>query len=397
LPWGALLFPPTGDAPGRAPKLSPPKERPTVASASEPRCRAPPHVWRATFPSAVAGGADRHRRAAACRGRARWAWYNGGMEVAAAAAVAIATRRPRFRRADVPPPFRLTPDDVEIVRVVARHRLIRSTHIATLVGRSLDRTNDRLMRLFHAGYVDRPRAQLDHYPMAGSAPMIYALADRGVRLLKEWDGAAVRNPEWSRKNREAGRPFIEHQIAIVDFQVALQRAVRERSDIQLVSAEEMLTAAPRPSSGRDPFALRARLSDRGVVRDTAVVPDLVSGLELPGGGQRNFMVEIDRGTMPVTRSDPEQTSIARKMRVYLAAHAARQHERQFGWRNFRVLIVTTNALRVRKMIEALARSRVPRGAGASLFLFSTFDRLTEVDPLAGTWLDGTGRYATLIH
>ena len=68
---------------------------------------------------------------------------------------------------------------MEIVRVVARHRLIRSTHIAALVGRSLDRTNDRLMRLFHAGYIDRPRAQLDYYPSFGSAPMIYALGNRG--------------------------------------------------------------------------------------------------------------------------------------------------------------------------------------------------------------------------
>ena len=95
------------------------------------------------------------------------------------AAVGTQTRRPRFRRAAEPPPFRLTDDDVEIVRVVARHRLIRSTHIAALVGRSLDRTNDRLMRLFHAGYVDRPRAQLDRFPTSGSAHYIYALADRG--------------------------------------------------------------------------------------------------------------------------------------------------------------------------------------------------------------------------
>src|SRR5204863_5479311 len=95
------------------------------------------------------------------------------------------TRTPRRRRAAEPPPFRLTTDDVEIVRVIARHRLIRSTHIAAFVGRSLDRTNDRLMRLFHAGYIDRPRAQLDYYPTFGSAPMVYALADRGVRLLKE--------------------------------------------------------------------------------------------------------------------------------------------------------------------------------------------------------------------
>src|SRR5882672_8708798 len=146
----------------------------------------------------------------------------------AVAAVVAPTRRPRFRRAAEPPPFRLTDDDVEIVRVVARHRLIRSTHIAALVGRSLDRTNDRLMRLFHAGYIDRPRAQLDRFPSSGSSHYIYALADRGVRLLRDEDGVEFRNAEWSRKNREAGRPFIEHQIEIVDFRVALQRAVAQR-------------------------------------------------------------------------------------------------------------------------------------------------------------------------
>src|SRR6202166_665271 len=121
------------------------------------------------------------------------------------------TRRPRFRRASEPPAFRVIDDDVAIVRQLARHRFLRSTHIAALVGRSLDRTNDRLMRLFHAGYIDRPRAQLDRFPSSGSAHYIYALADKGVRLLREEDGVEFRNVEWSRKNREAGRPFIEHQ------------------------------------------------------------------------------------------------------------------------------------------------------------------------------------------
>src|SRR5580693_5872922 len=139
-----------------------------------------------------------------------------------AAVVEKQTRRPRFRRASEPPAFRLTDDDVEIVRHLARHRFLRSTQIAALVGRSLDRTNDRLCRLFHAGYVDRPRAQLDYYPTVGSAPIAYALADRGARLLIQRDGAAVVNVEWSRKNREAGRPFIEHQLEVMEFLVAMQ-------------------------------------------------------------------------------------------------------------------------------------------------------------------------------
>src|SRR3954451_15331119 len=174
------------------------------------------------------------------------------------AAVGRETRRPRFRRATEPPAFRLTADDVEIVRVVARHRLIRSTHIAALVGRSLDRTNDRLLRLFHAGYIDRPRAQLDCYPTFGSAPMIYALADRGVRLLREWDGIEFRNPEWSRKNREAGRPFIEHQIEIVEFEVGVQRAVRAHGGVKLITADEMIAAASQRLPVTNPFLLDAK-------------------------------------------------------------------------------------------------------------------------------------------
>jgi hypothetical protein len=314
------------------------------------------------------------------------------------AAVVRQSRRPRFRRASESPAFRLTDDDVEIVRQVGRHRLIRSTDIAALVGRSLDRTNDRLMRLFHAGYLDRPRAQLDRFPTTGSAHYIYALADRGARLLRERDGIVFANREVSRKNREAGRPFIEHQIEIVNFQVALQRAVQERPELHLIDPVEMEQIASRKARtrSRSPFALRTKLSDQGKVREASVIPDLVFGLDLANGERRNFMVEIDRGTMPIHRSDARQTSFERKMRVYLAAHAARQHERQFGWKNFRVLAVTNASSRISAMLLAWRGLRTARASSAPLFLFTTFDELRASSPLAAPWLDGTGGPLSLI-
>jgi DNA-binding Lrp family transcriptional regulator len=307
------------------------------------------------------------------------------------------TRRPRFRRASEPPAFRLTDDDVEIVRQVAQHRLIRSTHIASLVGRSLDRTNDRLRRLFHAGYVDRPRAQLDRFPTDGTAPMIYALADRGARLLCEREGLCCGAADRSYNNRRAGRPFIEHQIEIVNFQVALERAVSQRNDVRLVTAEEMIAASRQQIRRRGAsFALRAKLSHRGWVREVSVIPDLVFGIQVTNGKRLNFTVEIDRGTMPVRRSDPDRTSFEQKMRVYLAAHAAKQHERQFGWKNFRVLTITTEQQRVQSMKEALEGLRVSGTAGASLFLFSTFGDLRTGDPLAHEWQDGDDRHSRLV-
>src|SRR5260221_2242355 len=193
-------------------------------------------------------------------------------------------RRPRFRRASEPPAFRVTDDDVAIVRLLARHRFLRSTHIAALVGRSLDRTNDRLLRLFHSGYLDRPRARLDYYPTAGSAPMVYALADLGAHLLLERDRTQSANIRWGRNNHEAGRPFIEHQLEIVAFQVALERAVRDRADVRLIHSDELIAASPaQTGAGRNPLAMRVCVSHNGKSYEIGLRPDLIFGTAFPDG------------------------------------------------------------------------------------------------------------------
>ncbi|WLA64879.1 replication-relaxation family protein [Bradyrhizobium diazoefficiens] len=186
-----------------------------------------------------------------------------------------------------------------ILRQLARHRFLRSSHIAALVGRSVDRANDRLCRLYHAGYVDRPRAArlLPHsrfgtYGVRAWRPRAQLLSERGAEFA---------NCEWSRKHREAGRPFIEHQLEIVEFHIALERSARGRSDVRLIHPEEIIASSPeRTRKNRNPFALRATISQSEPTHDLAVVPDLVFGLMFPDGSRRCFMVEIDRGTMPIS-------------------------------------------------------------------------------------------------
>jgi DNA-binding Lrp family transcriptional regulator len=274
---------------------------------------------------------------------------------------------------------------------------VRSTHIAALVGRSRERTNNRLSRLFHAGYIDRPRAQLDYYPTSGSAPMVYALADGGAKLLGERLGAEFAHIEWSRINQDAGRPFIEHQLEIVDFYVALELAVRGRSDVRLIHSDELIAAFPEQTRAmRNPLALRVSVSHNETMHDIGLVPDFVFGLMYPNGARRCIMDEIDRGTMPISRSDLTQTSFERKMRAYLAAHVARQHEQQFGWKTFRVLTVTTDKHRARSMTEALRQIDVPGSPGPGLFFFALRDELRTGDPLVHAWQDGNGREVRLL-
>jgi DNA-binding Lrp family transcriptional regulator len=305
------------------------------------------------------------------------------------------TRRPRFRRASEPPAFRITDDDVAIVRLLARHRFLRSTHIAALVGRSLDRINDRLSRLFHAGYIDRPRAQLDYYPTAGSAPMVYALAELGAHLLLERD--RTQNVEWSRKNREVGRPFIDHQLEIMDFYVSLQRATHYRQDVCLIHPDELIADFPEQSrSASNPLALRVNVSHQGAMHEIGLVPDLAFGLRFSDGSRRCFMVEIDRGTMPVSRGDITQSSFQRKMRTYLTAHDNKQHETRFGWKTFRVLTVTTDEHRLRSMTEAARNLSHARSPGPQLFFFTTRDNRVTNNPLTQSWCDDNGRQVRLL-
>src|ERR1700704_4793626 len=71
-------------------------------------------------------------------------------------------RRPRFRRTDEAPSFQLTERDIEIVRQVAQHRFLRSIHLSQLLDAPHHKIRERLTSLFHAGYLDRPRSQLEY-------------------------------------------------------------------------------------------------------------------------------------------------------------------------------------------------------------------------------------------
>lgn len=304
---------------------------------------------------------------------------------------------PRFRRVAEPPHFQITDGDLEIVRAVAHHRFLRSTQIARLVGRSLDRTSRRLQLLFQAGYLDRPRAQLDRFPVDGSAHMVYALSDGGVRLLKAYDGQALPRADRSASNRSAMRPFIEHQLAITEFHVAMQSAARGLDGVSVLLQDDIVATFPKATQAlRHPLKLSTSISLDGRRHEIAVIPDALAGLQFNDGSRRCFTVEIDRGTMPVTRSDPSETSFAMKMRAYVAVHSTGLHKQHFGWKTFRVLTVTTDDRRIASMVDALRHLPKPSGLGAALFLFTTQDRLRADNALNGIWRDGNGRTTALI-
>ena len=273
--------------------------------------------------------------------------------------------------------MRLTDRDRKIICLVHRHRFLRSNQIVALIDASPQQVLRRLKLLYHHGYLTRPRAQLEYYERGGARPMVYGLGSKGGRLLERELGITVSGSE---KGDDIGQVFLEHAILVSDVMVSIELACRKSGEVRLLYEDQLAL-----HSERHPFQWRVKVREHGVT--LGVVPDRVFALEYAdhaGQTQRvYFFLEADRGTMPVVRSGLTQTSFYRKLIAYEATWTQKIHQRQLGIHRFRVLSVTTNAMRVTSLLKAC--SQLKRGHG--LFLFA--DRtVLEKDPFSAVWQCG---------
>jgi hypothetical protein len=291
----------------------------------------------------------------------------------------------------------LTPRDLAILRVVHRHRLLRSTHLVALSGGSRQATLRRLHLLFHHGYLDRPSMQLDWYAR-GSEPLVYALGNRGAEILEAEGKVRRGGVRWDTKNRNLSRVFLHHTLAIAEIMVAFEVACRGREGVRFIPPEEMLAGAPPETRRlRLPFRWQVDVRHDGKLHRLGVEPDKVFGLRFEGEREgRNlafFFLEADRGTMPVMRKGLAQTSFLRKLLCYQETWRKDLHKAHLGIPNFRVLTVTTSRERVEHLVEAC---RSLPGGGSRLFLFADQGALSNGDILSHEWVNGKGKLVHLL-
>jgi hypothetical protein len=297
------------------------------------------------------------------------------------------TRLPRFKRVPPVTSIELTKRDREIIRLIHRHRFLRSSQIVALMGGSDQQVVRRLQALFHQGYLERPRAQIQYYERGGSRAIAYGLGSKGGAILRSELGIAVDSDSWSERNHVIGRVYLEHTLLVSDIMVSLELACRKHG-IKLLYEDEL--GLP---GGEQSFRWRVKVND-GI--KLGVIPDRVFALEYTDqGGQQQrayFFLEADRGTMPVIRHTLSQTSFYRKLLAYEATWTNKVHQRHLGIPRFRVLTVTTITARVASLLEAC--SKLKRGHG--LFLFAD-QSVLEKDLFSPVWQNGkTGELSPLL-
>ncbi|MEO7998751.1 MAG: replication-relaxation family protein [Gemmatimonadaceae bacterium] len=295
-------------------------------------------------------------------------------------------RRSRFKREETKD-IKLNDRDLLILRAVHHHRFLRSTHLIALTGSPEKPLLRRLHLLYHNGFLDRPRVQIDYYHRGGSKPMVYALGDRGADVLSERDGISRGKFRWSQKNLEVGRPFLEHTLAVADFMIALELACQQHGRIEFIPAEQVLTNAPAVTRARvlrnkEPFSWHVPLMHNGERHSVGIIPDGVFGLrylDRPEGRNRAFFfLEMDLSTMSVAAKSLRKSSILKKLLAYHASWLQGLHEKHFGVPNCRTLFVTTSHERVQNFIAA-AKTVVlakPGTRTGKTFLFTEHDNIS---------------------
>jgi hypothetical protein len=279
-------------------------------------------------------------------------------------------RSPRFvRHRSAKSPLVLQPRDAEIVSIVGQHRVIASTDLQLLVGGSDQGILRRLQKLYHAGFLDRPRSQRAF----GNAPLIYALGQRGAALIAEETGG--RPVDWSEKNRQLRSHYVEHALAITRFHVALRYAA---DSLGTVILERWLADGTIRDCGW--IEHRDRRERIPVAPDAVFVLNVIDGKNT---GRVCAVVEADRGTMTVAR-------FTAKLRGYFAWWRSGAARKRLGVTNFLVATVTRSEDRAAHLRQA-AESVSDRGL--RMFVFTAENsylpaaRRTVFDPIWRTPAD----------
>jgi hypothetical protein len=272
----------------------------------------------------------------------------------------------------------LTERDLAIFRTLARYRYLRSTYLHAFVGGASEtRFKERLGDLFHEGFIDRPEKQWE-FANARYQPAVYEIGNGAKRVLDEHGGRGSDPRTFLAAT--AHRQFA-HSVLICEALASIELATVANPDLRFIPWPEILSRAP---DGTKSLAVPFRIP----TSIDALIPDGFFGLEYRGEGGRKayrfFALEIDRGTMPIARSDGRQTSYLGKLAAYREIIERRVYRSHLAVPNLFVLTITSGTRRLAEIVR-----RFGEHEPNPLFLFKSVEEHTLMMPapslLADPW------------
>jgi len=293
-------------------------------------------------------------------------------------------RRSRNERTPRGKLARITPRHLRILGILQGYRFLDANHIFALLGSGNTNVRNALSDLFHEhGLVNRlPQRGFLRDPLYDSE--VYELSDEGSTLLAE-RADQVASATWLKQTRYGARTLAAHNLAICHV-VASIEAAAATSGLRFITCTEVLARAPQTTQqSRQPFAIPSAISHqfssgRRQRYDGQVLPDAIFGLQYQNGSFRCFALEIDRGTMPLTRSSLDETSYLRKLLQYGEVISRGAYKAHFGMTSTPLLLltVTTNTRHLEGM-KALLHELTGESQWKQAFLFKACPSLGSLE------------------
>lgn len=271
----------------------------------------------------------------------------------------------------------ITVRDIDrIFMPLARYRYLPVDYLHTFAGGSLDALANRLNLLSRRPnlYVARPHQQRDS-AASNHRYLVYELAERGARVLQQ------RGLEYRRARVPAS---FAHELMVCQVMASLEIGA-EAAGVGLITWSDILRSESLPEATRhspNPHTIPVSITSDGQRVDTHIVADAQPfGIARPRGDRIQFFlclgIEADCATEPVDPSDFARSSISKKFALYLAVEAQDIHRSHYGFPNFYLPFITTNAARLASMMRLL--ERMTKGAGSRFMLFKTMPLFTSFE------------------
>ena len=246
-------------------------------------------------------------------------------------------RYKKFERSKVPPKFRISELDLNILQDLANFRVLDTRHILALHSEASPRTiQRRLQLLFQAGFLERPFYQSLQYKVPGH--IIYTLSQKGTQLL--FPGQRTR--KWIKQLKPA---FLWHNLMVSNFRVILTLALRNKKESKLVNwRQDNLTDSVYLEGERLPIS-----------------PDAFFTIE-DKNDLLHFFLEANRSTMETER-------FLKKLKAYWQWWQEEGHKRKFNISVFRVLTITVSEER-KENLRKITKKADERQRGSEMFLFT---------------------------
>jgi hypothetical protein len=176
--------------------------------------------------------------------------------------------------------------------------------------------------------------------------------------------------------------------------VRLEVNARHRKDIAYIEKSTLDRELPTPVT-----TWRVPVRDEDKTYEVGVSPDytfrLIFHHEPKPHNFATFFPEADRATEPNDTDTSREVYVYGKMLAYYFTYMQGIHTKLFGFKTFRVPILTTSAKRVENLI--VVNKRFNNGEGSELFLFTDLTSLRATPHvLEHEWVNGRGERVTLL-